>query len=46
MSGSPSAPPQQEQAGVLWTHRFGSMRIEVIDGVCFVDGRPVIPVAM
>lgn len=40
-------PGASVQAGVseVWRHRFGTMRIEVIDGVCHVDGCAVVPAA-
>lgn len=40
--GAPS-PSRPHQERILWTGRYGSMRIEVIDGQVLVNGQPVEP---
>ena len=44
-AGALSGMPARPEACEVWRHRFGTMRIEVIDGVCHVDGCAVLPAA-
>lgn len=40
---SPRPPVPVGTAGYVWESRYGSMRIEVVDGTAYVNGRRVEP---